>query len=187
MRGLLWKIPFLSLLAGLSWWLSIDQASSPQILKTDASQKADYFLRQFEVIAMNQQGQPQRELQATFMQHFPADDSTELTAPVMHLHSSDKPSWRIESEQGYVSADGDLVLLDGAVDIRRPAAPGFDAIQIHTRNLRVQLPNDYAETDEAVDIKSGIHKMNGVGMQAHFTAPIQIRLLADVGGIHAVQ
>lgn len=187
MRGLAWKAPILASIAALTWWLSLDQPPPEQTAKTETSQKADYFLRHFEVVDMDQTGSPLRQLKADFMQHFPVDDSTELTHPVMHLHHVTKPSWRIESDMGYVSSNGDQILLDGPVNIRRPAAAGFDAVQIHTRKLRVQLPDDYAETDQPVDIQTGIHKMTGVGMQAHFTAPIQIRLLADVGGVHAVQ
>lgn len=187
MRGLLWKIPLLACIAALSWWLSLDQRATPAPTTADEAHKADYFVRHFETVAMNESGAPQRELTAEFMQHFPANDSTELTQPVVHIHAVDKPTWRIQSESGLVSADGELILLNGRVYIRRPAAPGLDAIEIHTRDLRVQMNDNYAETDEAVDIETGFHKMKGVGLQAHFSAPIHIRLLANVGGIHAIQ
>lgn len=187
MRGLIWKLPVLVILAGLSWWLTLDQTDPTSPEPVADSKNADYFLNRFEAVEMDASGKPVRDLAAVSMHHYPNDDSTELNHPILHIHNPIKPSWRIESEKGYVSANGELVLLAGNVAIDRPAATGYNAIAIRTQELRVRMEDDYAETDRAVDIRFGIHKMKGVGMTAHFTAPIRVRLLADVGGIHAVQ
>jgi lipopolysaccharide export system protein LptC len=105
----------------------------------------------------------------------------------MIMYSANKPELRIKSETGYVSSDGELVLLKGAVSITRGASKKLESMQIDTHNLSVQLPNDFAETDEFVKIVSGANTIQGVGLAAHFREPINIKILADVRGNHEIQ
>jgi len=187
MRRLHKRLLVLSLVAGGSWLLSLDPPGEAPSTAFSNERKADYFLRHFEIVSMDLQGRPQRTLQAEQMEHFPLDDSTDLKKPVLHIHSAESPAWKVISKTGHMDSDGEQLTLNGPVRLHRPAAPGFQAITVDTHNVRVQLDKDLAETREAVDIKTGIHKMNGIGMKAIFRDPIQVRLLAKVGGIHAVQ
>ena len=116
----------------------------------------------------------------------PGHKSTELTRPIMTMYSSDKPDLHINSETGYLSSDGELVLLNGAVNIRREALKNIAPLEIDTHNLRIQLPNDFAETDEFVKIKSGTNAIEGMGLRAHFREPINIKILEQVRGRHEI-
>ncbi|MGB2009194.1 MAG: LPS export ABC transporter periplasmic protein LptC, partial [Cycloclasticus pugetii] len=136
--------------------------------------------------SMTLSGEPKQRIKAEYMQHFVDDDSTELTRPIMTMYSSDKPDLHINSETGYLSSDGELVLLNGAVNIRREALKNIAPLEIDTHNLRIQLPNDFAETDEFVKIKSGTNAIEGMGLRAHFREPINIKILEQVRGRHEI-
>lgn len=169
---------------GLSWWL----ASAPpaeEDARLGEQRPIDYYLRGLQATTMDPQGQPARTLQAAEIKHFTDDDTTELTRPQLTVHQGEQPPWEIEAEHGWVSADGELILLSGQVDISRAAAPGIKPLQLQTRNLRVQPRQDYAETDEKVRVRSNSDRLDATGMQAWFRQPSRIKFLADVKGLYA--
>lgn len=177
----------LALLAATTWWFSFIQEPDEPIKTDKLAHKVDYYLRNFSMLSMTESGLPKQRLTATYMEHFADDDSTEITSPLMTMYTPNKPELRIISETGYVSADGELVLLKGAVSITRGSSKSLESMQIDTHNLSIQLPNDYAETDEFVKIVSGNNTIQGTGLEAHFREPINIKILADVRGNHEIQ
>jgi lipopolysaccharide export system protein LptC len=176
----------LAILAAGTWWLAFLQEPEIETPTAKPGHKIDYFLKDFEVLSMTLTGSKKLRIQAEHMQHFVDDDSTELSKPVMTMYSPDKPDLHINSETGYISSDGELVLLNGAVNIKRNALKNIAAMEVDTHNLRVQLPNDFAETDEFVTIKSGANTIEGIGLRAHFREPINIKILDQVRGLHAI-
>jgi lipopolysaccharide export system protein LptC len=180
------KLIALTLVAAGTWWLAFIQEPDAQDPSTKSGHKIDYFLKDFDVISMTLTGQRKQRVQATYMQHFVDDDSTEMTKPRMTMYTPQKPDLHIKSETGFISSDGELVLLNGKVHIKREALKNIAAMDIDTHNLRVQLANDFAETDEFVKIKSGINTIEGTGLQAHFREPINIKILDNVRGFHAL-
>jgi|TARA_R110002096_G_scaffold110035_11_gene240534 lipopolysaccharide export system protein LptC len=176
----------LALIAISSWWFAFVQETPVDDSATKPSHKIDYFLKDFDLLSMTMAGQPKQRLRAEYMQHFIDDDSTEMTAPKMTMFAPDKPDLNIYSETGYISSDGQLVLLNGAVKVKREALKNIAAMEIDTHNLRVQLANDFAETDEFVKIKSGNNIIKGNGLRAHFREPINIKILDNARGHHEI-
>ncbi|PCH84066.1 MAG: LPS export ABC transporter periplasmic protein LptC [Piscirickettsiaceae bacterium] len=177
----------LAILAAGTWWLAFLQEPEPETAARNPSHKVDYYLRHFSVLSLTDTGTAKQKLRAYYLQHFADDDSTELTAPNITMFSPDKPDLHITSDTGYISADGELVLLNGAVNIHRKATKDKAAMVIDTHNLRIQLANDFAETSEYVKIVSGKSTVEGIGLKAHFREPINIKLLADVRGHHGIK
>lgn len=93
----------------------------------------------------------------------------------------------MRSETGWVSGDKALVLLQGKVNIDRPAATGIRPIHIITRDLRVQPNNNYAETDADAYTKSRNDWIESTGMQIWFARPIRVKLLANVRGRYEIE
>jgi len=176
----------LILLAIGTWWLTLTQEPSIETAKVKPAHKIDYYLKTFDAIEMNLSGNKKQRIQAESMQHFIDDDSTEMTQPLITMYSPGKPNLHIVSETGYISSDGELMLLNGAVNIKRDALADTPPIEIDTHNLRVQLKDDFAETDEFVKIKSGASTVKGTGLRAHFRAPINIKILKDVQGTYDI-
>ncbi|HIF17666.1 MAG TPA: LPS export ABC transporter periplasmic protein LptC [Cycloclasticus sp.] len=176
----------LAILAAGTWWLAFIQEPETNAPTAKLGHKIDYFLKDFDVLSMTLSGKKKQRIQAEYMQHFVDDDSTELTKPVMTMYTPGKPDLHINSETGYISSDGELVLLNGAVNIKRDALKNIAPMEIDTHNLRVQLLNDFAETDEFVKIKSGANRIEGTGLRAHFREPINIKILEQVRGRHEI-
>ena len=82
---------------------------APQMTKP--GHKIDYFLKNFEALSMTLSGEPKQRIEADYMQHFVDDDSTEMTRPIMTMYSPNKPDLHIRSDTGYISSDGELILL----------------------------------------------------------------------------
>jgi len=176
----------LALLAAITWWLTFMQQTEPEKKTSKASHKIDYFLKDFNARSMTVTGDLKQRIRSEHMQHFVDDDSTELTNPKITMYSVDKPDLNIQSDTGYISSDGELILLNGAVHIKRSALKGIAPLEIDTHNLRVQIPNDFAETDEFVTIKSAGNTIQGTGLRAHFREPINIKILEKVTGHHEI-
>jgi len=176
----------LILLAIGTWWLALIQEEDIDSIDAKPAHKIDYYLKTFDALEMTLSGNKKQRVRAEYMQHFIDDDSTEMTQPVITMYSPNKPNLHIVSETGYISSDGELMLLNGAVNIKREALETASAIEIDTHNLRVQLKDDFAETDELVEIKSGTSIVKGVGLRAHFRAPINIKILNDVKGTYDI-
>ena len=177
----------LALVAGLSWWL----AGEPPIVERQTNTPADggeidYYLRDLEFATYSEDGVLARTLIAPEMRHYPADDSTELDRPRMTIHRADAPPWRVRSDSGWVSPDGERVHLRGEVFIERDAGKDVRPMQILTRNLWVEPERDYAETDEPVTVTSLTDRIDSVGMQAWLNEPGRIKFLSQVRGRHVV-
>lgn len=149
---------------------------------TTAGHTVDYFLENFQVTTMGVDGKPERSLQASTLRHYLDDETTEMDNPYLTVNSEDQGAWEIRSDTGWLSADGELVLLTGAVDILRQAQPGIRPMHLVTRDLRVQPGQHYAETDADVFISSGESTVNGTGMQAWLKEPARIKLLNQTRG-----
>ena len=159
-------IPFI-LLAALalltSWW----QRSTELPPRPAGGGGPDSVMEGYRATMMNSDGNPRHRLWGEVLTHFPEDDSTELTGPRLLVFRPQGEPWLIASEQGWISADGELVLLDGEVRIRREASAHEGPVKVDTRDLRVLPDEDFAETEQpAVIITDELH-MAGTGMRAY--------------------
>lgn len=147
--------------------------------------QVDYYLSGLHATTMGPDGMPARTLSAEHVRHFGDDDTTELENPRLTVHQGESPAWEVYAASGWISADGNLVLLDGEVQIDRAGGRDSRPVHIRTRNLRVQPRQDYAETDEQVSVRSDQDWIDATGMQAWLRQPSRIKFLADVKGFYA--
>jgi lipopolysaccharide export system protein LptC len=166
--------------------LLLETSSRGGIPTEQEPHNADYFLENFSNTVMNARGTPFRRLSADRMLHFPDDDSTELTKPHLTLFQNEHPLWQVQSEQGWLSGDGKLLLLNGPVTIDRAAAGQIRPLHIVTRNLRVQPEEGYAETDERIAVTSLGSRLESKGIQVWFKEPAHLKFLANVKGRYEI-
>lgn len=176
---------FLTLLAIGTGWLNLTHREDPPRVSR-APHLPDFWVEGFNALTMDAEGRPARRLTASLMRHFEDDGTTELTAPVLLVYEPGLPPWHIRSERGWMSGDGNLLLLQGEVLIDREASERSRPVHLVTRDLRVQPREDYAETDQAVHAESGPHWVTSQGLEAWLRAPVRIKLLAQVRGHYAV-
>jgi lipopolysaccharide export system protein LptC len=175
----------LLIIAAGSWWLARQLESDGRSRQAD-QHLPDYTLEQLATTTLDKEGKPLRRLQASRLAHYPDDDSTELSRPHLTLYEEGRPPWRVRSERGWLSGDGELLLLQGQVDIDRSAAPTVRPAHIVTHNLRVQPRENYAETDEQVSMRSEKSWVTSKGLQLWFAQPMRLKLLTNVRGHYEV-
>lgn len=166
--------------AGFSWWLVGTDAESELPRPHDGPRLVDYYLRGLSVTTHNADGLPARTLKTRELKHYYDDDTTELTRPRLTFHQGDDPPWLVAAETGWVSADGELVLLSGKVDVDRMAAPGIRPMHLETRDVRLQPRQDYAETDAPVSVRSANDRLQSTGLQAWLAQPTRFKFLSEV-------
>jgi lipopolysaccharide export system protein LptC len=133
---------------------------------------------------MDETGRRHRKLTTPHLRHYPDDDSSELDRPVLTVFKEGAPPWVIRSETGWISDDGDEIILQGRVFIDREAGEGTRPVHIKTRELRVRPEEEYAQTDELVEITSDadwLTSMNGARVWFGETSKIDF-----VGRVHAL-
>lgn len=175
-RNLLTGI-LLSLITAGSWWLA--QRAENRVPFRPQPHSPDYFLDDFSAITTGPDGRPEKRLSALRMVHFPDDDSTELEQPRMTFYEPSSPPWRIRSDRGRVSGDREQVLLQGRVDIDREGRADIRPMHLTTRDLLIRPNDDYAETQAQVEARSDRSWIKARGLQAWFTGPVRIKLLAN--------
>ncbi len=177
----------LALLGVATWWLA--QRSEPEEpgAGTAPGHVPDYYVRDLRGRTMDETGRLSRSLRAERLTHFMDDQSTEVEAPRLTLYRLGEPPWQIESERGWVSPDGSVVLLKGAARITRDAAPGIRPVEVETSNLLVRPKDDYAETSEPVRITSLASRAQSVGMQAWLGKTSRIKLLSQARGHYEIE
>jgi lipopolysaccharide export system protein LptC len=186
MRARLYIWVLIAVLAGATWWLASSRKSAPGGPETAAApHQVDYYLRDLRATTMSDTGEPARTLVAKDLRHYADDRTTELSQPELTVYQGPQPPWLIVSDDGWISADGSLVLLGGEVHITRDAGDDNRPMRIDTRDLRIQPREDYAETDEKVRVRSERDRIDATGMQAWLRSPARIKFLANVKGYYA--
>lgn len=168
-----------ALAAGSAWlaWLRPAEQQPPP--GRDGTPRADYFLKQLALKHYGADGQLQRTLKAERAEHQP-QGGTRLTAPRITLESQPGSPWQIDAEQGLLSQDGETLTLPGRVVISRLATPYNRAMELRTRDLHYRQTAGYAETDQAVTVKSNGSRIEAVGLKAWLASPGRIQFLSQV-------
>lgn len=174
----------LLLVGGSRWLMQADTTTTPA--QQAGEHTPDYFLKEFTVTTMGPDGQPEQRLKAEFMQHYPDDDTTDLTHPDILLYDKGNPPWEIRSERGWLSGDGELLVLQGMVTIDRAAGPNNRPLHLITQDLHVHPKENYAETDQKVTIRSLRDQQESDGMQAWFRKPVRLRFAPNVRGRYEI-
>ncbi len=168
--------------AALSGWL-YREALDYRAAASREGHVPDAFVEGMILSTLDAGGRLRHRVWAERGRHYADDDSTELDAPRAELYRPDEPPWRARARQGWLSGDGERVRLEGAVDIRRPAAAGRRPVSLRTEALTLLPRRDYAETDVAVHYRTTGLDVDGVGMRA-FLDQGRVELQSRVRGTY---
>lgn len=174
----------LVVLAGVSWYIGNGLLDPPPAEPVKVSQRPVHSLQGLRMAIYADDGSLSRRLNAKSLHGYP-NRTTELDAPTLSLIGERQTAWELRADQGWLSDDGELLLLSGPVQIERPASADQPPMRLETRDLRVQPEAKYAETDAPVHAVSLDNELNATGMQAWFGRPGRLKLLADVRARYA--
>ena len=140
-------------LAIITFWINL--TVEQQGPKNDGSTRhdPDYTMSNFVTTQTDINGKLRYVLAAAEMVHYPDDDSTVLQRPRFTQYTSNKPYTQIEALRGYVSSNGEEIVLVDNVKVVRQAFEGKGEMQMLTEKLIILPKQDLAKTDSPVVIK----------------------------------
>ena len=171
----------LLLAAIVTGWSAWQQRIEPPEAST-ASTRADYVLHDFELVALDTQGQESFTLRAPRLSRDPNDKTLSIATPLFLIPDKDGQRWEVRSQTGWVSADNSEVRLRKQVVAISP--PG-DATRstLKTEQLNVFPDKNTATSAVLVTVTGPASTMRGTGMRADLASK-RIELLSQVSMSH---
>jgi lipopolysaccharide export system protein LptC len=155
-------VVILALIGALAWWLQQEPEKAPTDSR-DALRRPDYTVYGVTATTMEETGRPDRRLIAEQLRHYPDDDSSELDRPVLTIFAETAPPWVIRSDTGWISAEGDEIILQGRVFIDREPGVSTRPVHLKTWDLHVHPEEEYAQTREPVEAISNADWLTSMG------------------------
>lgn len=138
--------------ASLSSWLlqSVEErfVEGPEIV----SRSPDYFMENFTATAMSTDGAADYTLQASYLAHYPHDDSVLMRKPFVAVFRDDLTPWSMHADEGVVTGHGRIIQLGGAVTLKRRETEHYPLLTMITRDLHIDTGRKTAATDAEVRI-----------------------------------
>ena len=134
----------------LSVWLQfgiIDQQPSAKF-DGDSRHDPDYYMENFTAVGMDEQGRRKYVVEAERMVHYPDDDTALLDNPHIIQYKPGVAPRHSYSESGWMSSDGNEILLTGNVRVIQGRAPEKEGADdsgggvLTTEKLRILLDED---------------------------------------------
>ena len=175
----------IALALGSSWLAMMGGAQGPP--PRPAENSPAYFVEGLTLTALDEQGRPRHVLRSERLAHYDRDGRTELAQPSLTVYDGSEPPWMISASSGWVSQKGDLVLLQGEVTIVREETGDSRPLRVHTSELRVLPEEEYAETDQFVQVFSRNDWIESTGAKVWFAEPVRIKFLSEVRAYHEVE
>ena len=151
-----------AMLSGWSAWKQRDAA----VPEAAISDRADYLMRDFEIISLDDKGQESMTLRAPEMQRNPNDQTFTIATPLFLLPDSEGQHWEMRSKTAWVSAKGDEMRLSGDVKGTSPKQSPIPTT-FDTQRLNVFPRKNLASTDAAVTITRPGSILSGVGFETN--------------------
>lgn len=167
-------------IALISRWLLTTVEAPTRRVAPEARHDPDYYLEKFKLTVYQPNGAPAYYLNADYMNHFPDDDTMDLTNPHIEYHDEEKQTWITTADAATAYQNIEVMQLTGNVKIQRQAQPE-QAVTITTQSLHLDFPKKHASTDAEVKIVAKNSSIEAKGMDVDLEAG-QITLLSEARG-----
>jgi lipopolysaccharide export system protein LptC len=178
----------LGALAALTYWLDAQVQSPPARRDGSTRHDPDLFLQDFKAITFDAQGNARETLSAARAEHFPDDESADLTKPRLSLAETGRPTLTITADRGRIDGDRNNGDFSGSVRVERDADPNPSAkgevsgpVTLSTSALHVTTKEQRVKTREAVTIEDPRGIIRGKGLEFDNKAKT-LRLDSQVSG-----
>ena len=188
-RFVAWSpVLLLGALAALTYWLDA-QVTTPTARRDGSTRHdPDLFLQDFKAITFDAKGNALETLSAARAEHFPDDESAELTKPRLSLADPGRPTLTVTADHGRIDGDRNSGDFSGNVRVERaadakPTADGRPSgpVTVTTRALHVTTKEQHVETDQPVTIEDARGIIRGKGLTYDNKAKT-LKLKSEVSG-----
>ena len=175
----LFPLLLMTALALLTLWLDhqvrVEGGEHPSLRRHDP----DYMVSNFTTTTYNRDGHAVTTLAAAQMQHYPDDDSTDVTGPRLVQSKPEQPRFTVQADRGKISREGDEIFLFDHVVFLRDADAKEPPAKMSTSFLHVLRDRSLVRTDREVQFEQEGRWLTGRGMEYH-TDTRELFLHADV-------
>ena len=153
--------------AGISYWALQQLTKDEETILRELAHFPDFYMENFSTLTMTPDGLPKNKLNASYMAHYPDDNTTELNVPELEIFQQDKPSIHVRSDKGWVTSNNEVILLSGNVYLYQNNDNGDKQLEVIADDARVLVDEDYAETDKPATLIKNRAVINSIGMRAY--------------------
>lgn len=155
----------LILVIGTWWAADYAQRAVPIEAPRRITHEPDAWARNFIMIRTDESGMAVNRLEGEYMQHYPDDDSYEVTQARATGQRPGSPITVATADLAVMDDDGSRITLKGNAHLHRVADAEREPLDIHSEVLVLFPDDDIAETDLAALIQQGQSTLNGTGMR----------------------
>lgn len=171
---------FLVLAIIVLWSITTDYDTTDQLLPVKSKQFAEIFMNEFEMMAMDENGNPDYILNGAYLQRNKNSDDTEIRQPVLHLLQANK-QWKISADTAIHDNRKETIRLhNNVVMLQQNIEP---AITIRTQRLFINARSGIARTGADVDITQGRSRIQSRGM-VYNSVTSELELSSNVNGYY---
>lgn len=145
-------------------FLTSDDNGRGQTTEPPEEERADYFLSGFEIRYHDASGEVRAILRGEHGEHFPHSQEIKIERPRWRAESNQGAVWLASSPHGIFRRDTEILLLQEEVEINRRADAQHSALDIATRQLKIDTATGQARTRSQVRITDPWGFAQGVGM-----------------------
>ncbi|MGN0857909.1 MAG: LPS export ABC transporter periplasmic protein LptC [Stenotrophomonas sp.] len=154
-----------TLWSGWQAWNNREKATT-----SDAAAGHDYVLHDFQIVALDAQGKESVTLRAPRLARNSGDETLDIDTPLFLLPDANGNHWQLAAATGWVSADGQQMILRGGVKGDSPADAAITPTTFRSDTLTVYPRRSLAETADAVEMTQPGLTQRGVGMRVDAAA-----------------
>ena len=161
----LFPLALMLALALLTLWLDhqvrVEGGEHPALRRHDP----DYMITNFTTTTYNRYGDAETVVSAAQMQHYPDDDSTDLSAPRVMQAKPDQSRFNVRADRGKISREGDEIFLYDNVVLVREADTAQPEGRLTTSFLHILRDRSLVRTDRPVLFEEEGRSLAGRGME----------------------
>ncbi|MCC2597731.1 LPS export ABC transporter periplasmic protein LptC [Pusillimonas sp. MFBS29] len=141
----------------------------------------DSWARSFVMVRTDEKGVAINRLEGEHMQHYPDDDSYEITQAKAIGQQPDAPITIATSNTAIMDQDGERIVMKGNAHVHRKASQDRAAMDVSSEQLILLPDEDVVYTDLPTLVVNGNSTMNGKGMRYdNKTRQLQVFSATDV-------
>jgi len=178
MKGLV-SFSLFIVIAIIVWWSITGDFSGRQLQQTSNKPYLKIFMNDFELTAMDENGEPGYILHGSRLQQFNNSEDTEIEQPVFHLLQKGA-QWKITADNAILSNKNKTIRLNNNVFMQQQNIE--PAVSIRTQTLLVHTDTQIAQTKALINFTQGLSQMKSNGMIFN-NITSELELLSNVNGV----
>ncbi len=160
-----WRgIGALAVLAALTWLAARDRGEPDAAPFDNLDTRLNYALWDFSAMLLDDEGQISLRIDAPILRNNASSQVGTIENPRIRIQQ-DPEEWYITADSAVVTADREHVSLVGTVDLLRENRLTRENLEIHTRDVLLNVSPRTASTESAVTIVQDGDRLDAVGMK----------------------